>query len=246
MSKCTLSDTTQKKKTKAQHIIDAIPTSKIPLSKIDLDPSNPNRMSPVQMISLENIMKKYHFATECWVNQKKEGRFKMIDGEHRYLVLKKHHINTVPCKIFKVSEVQAKILRQIANKFRGQHDFEKDALEFKAIYDQKKLDELADMLVQPTEYFEQILKFQFGTVADNIESSMALGRKEWEGMPEFANEDLDAYRRILMKFDSEKDIEMFSKLIDCKITDKTKTVWFPPKPVDHLYMKRRWIDEKPV
>ncbi len=232
MSKGTLSKTTQQKKTKVQALIENLKTVNIPLSKIDLDPANPNKMSEQQMIALERIMKKYHYATEAWVNTLPNGRYKMIDGEHRYLILEKHHINTIPCKIFKVSEVEGKILRQIANKFRGQHDFEKDALEFKAIYDDKKLNELADMIVQPVEYFQQILEFQFAKPAGQIESSMVYSKREWEGMPEFANEDLDAFRRIVMKFDRDEDVKRFAELLGQQVSDLTKTLWYPYKPIN--------------
>jgi hypothetical protein len=225
-----LSKSIQKKKTRVQSLIENIKTVNIPLSKIDLDPTNPNKMSENQMESLERIMKKYHYATEAWINTKTKGRYKMIDGEHRYLILEKHHINTIPCKIFKVSEVEAKILRQIANKFRGEHDFEKDALEFKAIYDDKKLDELADMLVQPVEYFQQILELQFAIPSTEFETNREFSKKEWEGMPEFAQEDMDAFRRIILKFDSEEDVQKFGKVLNQNISENTKAMWFPYKP----------------
>ena len=156
-----MAETTQKKKTKVQELIESIPTENIPLSQIDYDPDNPNIMSDNQMNSLEKIMKKWHYATECWINKKPKGRFKMIDGEHRCKVLARNHINTIPSKVFQVSEIEAKILRQIANKFRGEHDFEKDAMEFKAIYDAKKMKELSEMMATPVEHFQQILEQQF-------------------------------------------------------------------------------------
>ncbi len=51
--------------------------------------------------------------------------------------------------------------------------------------------------------------------------------KEWEGMPEFENEDETAWQSIHIHFSSEKAIDLFAKLINQPITKKTKTLWFP-------------------
>ena len=49
---------------------------------------------------------------------------------------------------------------------------------------------------------------------------------EWEGMPEFNQEDLMISRQLIVRFKSQEDVDAFAKLIDQKITDKTKSVWY--------------------
>ena len=49
---------------------------------------------------------------------------------------------------------------------------------------------------------------------------------EWEGMPEFNQEDLMISRQLVVRFKSQEDVDAFAKLIDQKITDKTKSVWY--------------------
>lgn len=51
---------------------------------------------------------------------------------------------------------------------------------------------------------------------------------EWKEMPEYENKDLSGIQ-IMMHFKERKDIQQFAALIGCKITEKTKYLWFPPK-----------------
>ena len=50
---------------------------------------------------------------------------------------------------------------------------------------------------------------------------------EWVGMPEFTQEDKDAFRTIKIHFTNQQDIEYFSTLIEQSISEKTKFLWFP-------------------
>jgi hypothetical protein len=51
----------------------------------------------------------------------------------------------------------------------------------------------------------------------------------WQGMPEF-NGDAVANKSIHVHFESMDDYYQFSELINQKLTDKTRSIWFPPKP----------------
>ena len=50
---------------------------------------------------------------------------------------------------------------------------------------------------------------------------------EWEGMPEFDNDDLKPYKQIRVSFQCEEDMQAFAKLVGNKITEKTKSIWYP-------------------
>jgi hypothetical protein len=67
-------------------------------------------------------------------------------------------------------------------------------------------------------------------------------QKEWKGMPEFLQQDLNPVRTINVRFKSEKDVEEFARLIGQAITPKQKTLWFPFasfRRASHL----RYVDE---
>lgn len=50
---------------------------------------------------------------------------------------------------------------------------------------------------------------------------------EWQGMPEFIQEDKDAKYSVRVNFNSIDDLKKFSELIEQSITEKTKSIWFP-------------------
>lgn len=65
---------------------------------------------------------------------------------------------------------------------------------------------------------------------------------EWVGMPEFIQNKKTEYCKIIFRFDSENDLQEFSRLIGQKLTNKTKSSWFPFKP--HRSDKiNLWVDE---
>jgi hypothetical protein len=51
--------------------------------------------------------------------------------------------------------------------------------------------------------------------------------KEWEGMPEFEQEDLKPVKQILVSFKTMDDYEAFQELIGQKLSEKAKYVWYP-------------------
>lgn len=52
---------------------------------------------------------------------------------------------------------------------------------------------------------------------------------EWIGMPEFIQEKQEPFSKITIRFETEKDLQEFAKLIQQKLTPKTKSIWFPYK-----------------
>ena len=52
---------------------------------------------------------------------------------------------------------------------------------------------------------------------------------EWDGMPEFDQQDEKPYRTLLVHFLNEKDLQKFLKLIDQQITERTKYLYFPKR-----------------
>ena len=69
---------------------------------------------------------------------------------------------------------------------------------------------------------------------------------EWEGMPEFNQEDLTAVKSIRVNFASLEDMRNFGELIEQKITEKTRSLWFPKADVIHadvIYIEKAYQDE---
>ncbi len=143
---------------KIQDLLKIIPTKTIPISKIVFDKNNPNKMSESQVQALERVVTKYGFAAEPWLNEQKNGTYLVIDGEHRVKLLQEKGAKSVQAKIFKLKYSDIRILRQVANKLRGEHDKTQDLEEFRALQDDKLLTEFNSLMGKPDGFFEQIVE----------------------------------------------------------------------------------------
>lgn len=61
---------------------------------------------------------------------------------------------------------------------------------------------------------------------------------EWKGMPEFLQEDLTAWKSIILNFESRADMDTFSNLIGQNLTTRTRSIWYPQAEIGHLVDKR--------
>ena len=69
-----------------------------------------------------------------------------------------------------------------------------------------------------------------------------LWKKHWTGMPEFEQEKNPPYKKLIVSFRTKEDYDEFAKLIDQKLTMKTKSIWHPrlDREANSLL---RWIEE---
>mgnify|MGYP001156852179 FL=1 len=66
-------------------------------------------------------------------------------------------------------------------------------------------------------------------------------KKEWQGMPEFEMKDLRSFRKIVVHFRNQEDIDKFAELIGQKIT-KAPSLWYPEWE-KRRYADKRYVDE---
>lgn len=66
--------------------------------------------------------------------------------------------------------------------------------------------------------------------------------EEWVGMPEFEQEDLTGVQSIHVHFATRADVEAFAELIGQKLTDKTRSIWYPEAEIER-YADKRYSDE---
>lgn len=65
--------------------------------------------------------------------------------------------------------------------------------------------------------------------ADSEEEAPSLWRAEWQGMPEFVQEQQRPFAQIIVRFETEADLRDFAALIGQRLTPKTKSIWHPHK-----------------
>ena len=86
--------------------------------------------------------------------------------------------------------------------------------------------------------FDEISKKR---VMEGKDPFMIEWKKEWEDMPEFEMEDLTSFRKIVVHFRNQEDIDKFAELIGQKIT-KAPSIWYPEWK-KRSYADKRYVDE---
>ena len=61
---------------------------------------------------------------------------------------------------------------------------------------------------------------------------------EWQGMPEFAQDDKTAFRRVVVHFRDQTGVDAFAKLVKQHVTPETRFVWFPEIEIERYANKR--------
>lgn len=138
-------------------MIEELEVKKVPISLIKFDQTNPNELSKEQMQALKLTMEKYGYLAPIILNKD----FTVVDGEHRVRIYQDLGKQEIQAYVIDVDQIDLKILRQLMNKLRGEHDKQKDANEFKSIFEAGRLDEFSKLLATPAEAFQTILEKRF-------------------------------------------------------------------------------------
>ena len=64
------------------------------------------------------------------------------------------------------------------------------------------------------------------------------GAPKWSGMPEFNQDDQTPFQSLHCHFANAEDRDKFAALIGQKVTDDTRTIWYPPAPIGRYANKR--------
>jgi hypothetical protein len=62
--------------------------------------------------------------------------------------------------------------------------------------------------------------------------------QEWQGMPEYTNENKQGFRDIVIHFKDAEAVEAFAQLVEQNITDATKYLWYPEIEIESAIDKR--------
>lgn len=75
-----------------------------------------------------------------------------------------------------------------------------------------------------------------------MEDYLKLQPETWEGMPEFIQDKQKPYAQLIVRFDSQEDLQEFAELIGQKLNNKSKSIWHP-KLVRGVHANKRYVDE---
>ena len=129
-------------------------TKNIPIGDLKVDGQNPNRMSDKQHKALAESIKRWGFLVPVITNKD----LLIADGEQRYTVAKSLGMKEIPTIILPVDDVNRRLIRQVMNKLKGEHDLVADAMEFERIIHAGKEDDLKALLVLSEEKLQSLLR----------------------------------------------------------------------------------------
>ena len=179
---------------------------------------NPRQISNKQYEDLKASMEKFGCVDPIIININPERLNVVVGGHQRLRILRELGAEKVPTVSVNLSEEDERELNVRLNKSGGEWDMDILANEFDIV-------DLKDWGFKDTD---------FGFNIDKINP-----QDEWEGMPEFKQEDKTPQKQIIVSFKNEKDMQLFSELIGQKLTNKTKSIWYPKVEIEK-YMDKRY------
>tara|TARA_R100000664_G_scaffold34220_1_gene55219 strand:- start:4452 stop:5096 length:645 start_codon:yes stop_codon:yes gene_type:complete len=181
----------------------------------DIYPSIDNpRINDNAVDKLIISIQKYGFTAPIITNLQGE----ILAGHTRYKAAKKLNLSTVPVRQLDIKGKEAIQYRIADNKLSELSNWDYEELE-------KQLKELSSDDIDLTDlgFTEQELNsFLFDLDTHDTDA-------EWVDMPEYINSNQDPEKKIIVNFENSNDIQEFAKLIGQKLTDKTKSIWYPPQ-----------------
>ena len=191
--------------------------------KKDIRP-NPNNWRihpPQQTESLLSLINSIGYVDELLVipDPTKEAKYLLVDGEARWSIAEAE--DDLPVSVLDLTEDEANMVLATfdpISSFAGSEASKLDDLikdiDVKGIQD--------DLQLKMARLFDRV-----DSVYGLPQTSKSVAENEWEGMPEFDNDDLTSHRQLIVHFHTEQDVHNFEELIGQQLTERTKFIWFP-------------------
>ena len=107
-------------------LLDVPPAELVEVDKLSVDHENPNRMGTRQFQALKKSIRRWGFIVPIITNRD----YLVADGEHRLEAAKALGMKRVSVIQLPVGDVDRRMIRQVMNKIRGEHDLFLDAEEY--------------------------------------------------------------------------------------------------------------------
>jgi ABC-type transport system involved in cytochrome c biogenesis ATPase subunit/N-acetylglutamate synthase-like GNAT family acetyltransferase len=159
----------------------------VDVDQLRVDSQNPNRMSVRQFAALKKSIQRWGFVVPIITNRD----LLIADGEHRLRAAKDLGMKQVNVIRLPVDEVDRRMIRQVMNKIRGEHDLFLDAEEYYRIMSEGSRDLIKQLLNEndlrinnllklrePQVYNDDDLRILAQQFATRVESNRL--DKEWE------------------------------------------------------------------
>lgn len=135
-------ETPIKVKSMTQQEVTLPPMESVPISQLKVDGQNPNKMDRAGLDRLKRSIQQYGFIVPIITNKD----LLIADGEQRWIAANELAMKEVSVIRLPVEDVDRRLLRQVLNKLRGEHELLLDAEEFEKILNAGREDDLKFLL----------------------------------------------------------------------------------------------------
>jgi len=184
-------------------------------SKIKPFKENPRLHSKEQIKQIANSIKEFGFRIPIAIDENNT----ILAGHGRYKAAETLGFTEIPCIQHKdLTPMQKKAFVIADNKIQLNSTWDMERL-----WDQvQELNTMGfDVDILGFDNAELLPMLDSNTVTDTL--------GEWDNMPDFSQEDKTPDSTIYVHFENDIDRQDFAKLIGQNITEKTKTLWYPPQ-----------------
>lgn len=147
---------------------------RVDVDQLKTDGDNPNEMSDDELEALKDNISRYGLHLPIITDKDHV----IADGEHRLKAARELGMEEVPVVALDVDRVDRKILRQVHNKLRGEHDEERDKEELDEILEAGREDDL-DVLLGGNDNIDALLDDVKETSPEDVQEAQ-LGEDEDE------------------------------------------------------------------
>ena len=130
------------------------PVELVDVASLRVDGQNPNKMSEKQHKALKESILRYGFIVPIITNKD----LLIADGEQRWQEAKALGMKQVQVIRLPVEDVDRRLLRQVLNKLKGEHEPKTDAEEFQRIIDAGGEEDLKRLLTLSDQGLDRALK----------------------------------------------------------------------------------------
>jgi ABC-type lipoprotein export system ATPase subunit/N-acetylglutamate synthase-like GNAT family acetyltransferase len=132
------------------------PAELVDVGRLRVDGDNPNKMSVRRFEALKKSIKRYGFVVPIITNKD----LLVADGEHRLKAAKELGMKQVSVVRLPVDDVDRRLLRQVMNKIRGEHDLFLDAEEYYRLVSEDSRDLLKQLVNETDLRIDNLLKLK--------------------------------------------------------------------------------------
>ena len=205
------------------------------LDAVRPNPWNPNRMTPRERASLRKGLEDdgwvIAFSLLVWGTDETGARRDLIiDGEHRWTEARALGFTNGPMVFLDgLTEAEAKALTIKFIERRGHSEDLALGVVLRSLP--------ADLLDGTSLGLDDERLLRLTSIDPANPPARFDPAGAWAGMPEFDQQDKSAFRRVVVNFKTQADVDAFVVLIGQGMTDKTRSLWYPEAEIERCMDK---------